>query len=450
MINPEKKYTLQEYIEILHRRMWYLIIPFILIVFVASIYSIAADKRYKASTLVLVTPQRVPEAFVQATVTSKVEERLQSIAQEVMSRTRLEQIIAEYKLYEKESRKLSKEELVDLMRSNINVELPTKKDEKGYFTISFTGDNPQVVTTIANRLASLFIEENLRIREQQAVGTTEFLSIELKTAKKKLDEMETSVTAYKTKHMGELPEQREANIKILEQLQNQNLKVSESLRAAQDRKLVIQKQLMEMPAAVELEDLRAKYTENHPDVIAAKKKYSDPENNKSNHDTRTVRKDPRYRELRSQLDLTDLEIRRLARESANLSGQVETYLARIEKSPAREQDMAALMREYNSTKQNYETLLKKSQEALQAENLEKRQKGEQFRVIDPARVPEKPFSPDIPKTMLISLLAGLGAGLAAVFLREQMDRSFYDATDVEITLGIKVLATIPKIEDEIA
>ncbi|PKN83980.1 MAG: hypothetical protein CVU51_11360, partial [Deltaproteobacteria bacterium HGW-Deltaproteobacteria-1] len=225
------------------------------------------------------------------------------------------------------------------MRSNINVELPTKKDEKGYFTISFTGDNPQVVTTIANRLASLFIEENLRIREQQAVGTTEFLSIELKAAKKKLDEMETAVTAYKTKYMGELPEQREANIKILEQLQNQNLKVSESLRAAQDRKLVIQKQLMEMPAAVELEDLRAKYTENHPDVIAAKKKYTGPEN-KSGYDTH-VRKDPRYRELRSQLDLTDLEIRRLARESANLSGQVETYLSRIEKSPAREQDMAA-------------------------------------------------------------------------------------------------------------
>jgi polysaccharide chain length determinant protein (PEP-CTERM system associated) len=448
MINPEKKYTLQEYIEILNRRMWYLIIPFLLIVFVASVYSIAADKRYKASTLVLVTPQRVPEAFVQATVTSKVEERLQSISQEVMSRTRLEQIIAEYKLYEKESRSRSKEELVDLMRSNINVELPTKKDEKGYFTISFTGDNPQVVTTIANRLASLFIEENLRIREQQAVGTTEFLSIELKAAKKKLDEMETAVTAYKTKYMGELPEQREANIKILEQLQNQNLKVSESLRAAQDRKLVIQKQLMEMPAAVELEDLRAKYTENHPDVIAAKKKYTGPEN-KSGYDTH-VRKDPRYRELRSQLDLTDLEIRRLARESANLSGQVETYLSRIEKSPAREQDMAALMREYSSTKQNYETLLKKNQDAIQAENLEKRQKGEQFRVIDPARVPEKPFSPDIPKTMLISLLAGLGAGLAAVFLREQMDRSFYDATDVEITLGIKVLATIPKIEDETA
>ncbi|MHB8139301.1 MAG: GumC family protein [Smithellaceae bacterium] len=450
MINPEKNYTVHEYVEILHRRVWYFIIPFVFIIAIASIYSIASDKQYKASTLVLVTPQRVPEAFVQATVTSKVEERLQSIAQEVMSRTRLELVIAEYKLYEKESRNRSKEELVDLMRKNINVELPTKKDEKGYFTVSFTGEDPQVVTTVANRLASLFIEENLRIREQQAVSTTEFLGVELAAAKKKLDEMESAVTAYKTKHMGELPEQREANIKILEQLQNQNQKLSESLRAAQDRKLVIQKQLMEMPAAVELEDLRTKYTENHPDVIAARKKYSDPENNKSGIGTRNVRKDPRYRDLQSQLTAADLEIRRLSAESGKLSGQAATYMARIEKSPAREQDMAGLMREYQSTKNNYETLLKKSQEAMQAENLEKRQKGEQFRVIDPARLPEKPFSPDIPKTMLISLLAGLGAGLAAAFLREQMDRSFYDAADVEITLGIKVLATIPKIEDTVA
>ena len=112
--------------------------------------------------------------------------------------------------------------------------------------------------------------------------------------------------------------------------------------------------------------------------------------------------------------------------------------------------MASLLREYQSTKETYERLLKKSQDAQQAENLEKRQKGEQFRVIDPARTPEKPFSPDIPKILLISLLAALGGGLALAFLREQMDRSFHDAADVEITLGLKVIATIPKIENKAA
>ncbi len=476
MINPLKKYTLDEYIEILRRRIWFVIIPFILIFAGACLFVLVTPKQYKAGTLVLVSPQRVPEAFVQATVTSKVEERLQSISQEVMSRTRLEQIITKYNLYEKQRNSLSKEELVDLMRRNIKVELPTKKDDKGYFTVSFIGSDPQVVTSVANQLASLFIEENLKIREQQAVGTTEFLASELAAAKEKLDKMEEAVTRYKRQYMGQLPEQQDTNIRVLEQLQTQNQRLGESLRAAQDRKLFIQKQMadMEMPSAAailpdgkttvqtgiggtyesqkdkltrELEDLRLKYTENHPDVVATKKRLANLEKNKNSYDA-GFRTDPRYKEMKNQLALTDLEIKRLQDESASLSGQINKYLARIEQTPVREQDMAGLMREYQSTKAAYETLLKKNQEAQQAENLEKRQKGEQFRVVDPARLPEKPFSPDIPKTLLIGLLAALGCGLAAAFLREQMDRSFHDASDVEIALGLKVLATIPKIEEK--
>ena len=251
MINPEKKITLDEYLEILRRRMWYIIIPFVLILAGATIYAITAPREYKASTLVLVSPQRVPEDFVRATVTSKVEERLQSIAQEVMSRTRLEKIITELRLYEKESKRLSKEEVVELMRKNIKVELPTKKDEKGFFTISFISKDPNTATSVANRLSSLFIEENLKIREQQASGTTEFLTTELTQSKAKLDQMEAAVAQYKSRFMGGLPEQRDTNLKILEQMQNQSQRIGESLRAAEDRKLFIQKQLtdMETPAS---------------------------------------------------------------------------------------------------------------------------------------------------------------------------------------------------------
>jgi polysaccharide chain length determinant protein (PEP-CTERM system associated) len=493
MINPAKTYTVEEYIEILHRRKWYIIIPFLVIVIGAGIYSIFAPRQYKASTLVLVSPQRVPEAFIPSTVTSKIEERLQSIAQEVMSRTRLEQIISELRLYEKEQKRLSKEEVVELMQKDIKIELPSKKDEKGHFSISYIGRDPIMVTTVANRLASLFIEENLKLREQQAVGTTEFLANELNMAKTKLDEMETAVTQYKKRYMGQLPEQRETNIRILEQLQSQYQRVGESLRAAQDRKLFIQKQMtdLESPAVSmgmagygkegrpspgkssyldmasspiapgsggsyesqkeslnrDLEELRTKYTEKHPDVIATKRRLADLEKKKDIYD---IKKDPRYRELKNQLAMTDMEIKRLEGEERYLSRQINSYRGRIEQIPFREQDMAGLMREHQSTKDTYERLLKKSQEAQQAENLEKRQKGEQFRVIDPARVPEKPFSPDIPKILLISLLAGAGCGLGSAFLREQMDRSFHDAGDVEIALGLKVLATIPRIEEKVA
>jgi len=492
MINPEKKFTLDEYFEILRHRMWYVIIPFVLIMAGASIYTIIAPREYKASTLVLISPQSVPENLVQATVTSKVEERLQSIAQEVTSRTRLETIITEFRLDEKNHKNLSKEEMVELMRKNIKVELPNKKDEKGgFFSISFINDNPNIAAAVTNRLSSLFIEENLKIREQQSSGTTEFLTNELATAKARLDHMETSVTNYKRRFMGGLPEQRDTNLKILEQMQMQNQRISESLRAAQDRKLFIQKQLtdMEMPASMpvavgsgkdnkylnkpyltqidassavandaggtyetkkdklkrELEDLRTKYTDNHPDVIAIKKKLADLEKNRDTYDN-DVKKDPRYKELNNQLMTTSIEIKRLQYESASISDQVNKYLGRIEQTPAREQDMAALLREYDSTKVAYETLLKKSQGAEQAENLEKRQKGEQFKVIDPAKIPEKPFTPDVPKILLIGLFAGLAGGLALAFIREQLDRSFYDASDVELSLGIKVLATIPKIE----
>ena len=493
MINPEKKFTLDEYLEILRRRMWYIIIPFVLVMVGASIYAIIAPREYKASTLVLVSPQSVPEDLVHATVTSKVEERLQSIAQEVMSRTRLETIITEFRLYEKERKHLSKEEVVELMRKNTKVELPTKKDEKGSFAISFISNDPNTAMAVANRLSSLFIEENLKIREKQASGTTEFLTNELADSKAKLDQMEASVTQYKRRFMGGLPEQRDTNLKILDQMQNQNQRISESLRAAEDRKLFIQKQLtdMEMPVSMpvaagsekdsqhsikpsltqkdassavaadtggtyenkkdklkrELEDLRTKYTDNHPDVIAMKKKLADLEKNKDTYDN-DIKKDPRFRELKNELTATSLEIKRLQDESGSISAQANKYLGRIEQTPAREQDMASLLREYESTKVAYETLLKKSQGAEQAENLEKRQKGEQFKVIDPARIPEAPFSPDVPKILLIGLFAGLAGGLALAFIREQLDRSFHDAADVELSLGIKVLATIPKIEEK--
>ena len=488
MINSAKSHTIEDYMEILRRRMWYIIIPFFLVALGAIIYVIIAPREYKASTLVLVTPQRVPEAFVPTTVTSRIDERLQSIAQEVMSRTRLEQIISELNLYRKERKSMSQEEVIALMQKNIKVELPTKKEEKGYFTISYIGANPTVVTTVANRLSSLFIEENLKIREQQAVGTTEFLTNELAASKTKLDVMETSIAQYKRKYMGELPEQRDTNLKILEQLQNQYQRLGESARSAQDRKLFIQKQLsdmeapppaksqvpetaasdsksknaqaMEKPAPVEsagsyetqretlkrtLEELQSKYKDSHPDVTAAKKKLADFESNK---ESRSITKDPRYRELYNQLTQTDMEIKRLTVDEGSISTQIARFRARLEAMPMREQDMASLVREYQNTKETYDTLLKKSQEAQQAENLEKRQKGEQFKVIDPARTPEKPFSPDVPKILLVGLLAGLASGLGLAFLREQMDRSFHDAEDAELTLGLNALAIIPRIEEE--
>ncbi|MGZ6230066.1 MAG: XrtA system polysaccharide chain length determinant, partial [Syntrophales bacterium] len=468
-------YNFDDYVEILRRRIWYLVIPFIVIMIGTTLFAMFAPRIYKASTLILVTPQKVPEAFVHPTVTSRIEERLQSISQEVLSRTRLEQVISQFGLYKDESRKLSREEIVELMQKDIKLELPKKNEDKGFFTISYQGADPNLVTTVANRLASLFIEENLRQREQQAVGTTEFLANELAATKAKLEQLEEVVSRYKRQHMGELPEQRDTNLRVLEQYQTQYQRNGENLRAAQDRKLYLQKQLADLestgPGAASasrapggpeaagtyeyqkdsltklLSDLRAKYTESHPDVIMVKKKLADLEAKK---DVNDIKKDPRYRALANQLSLTDMEIKRLQHEEAQISSQINRYRGRVENLPSREQEMASEFREYNNTKASYEILLKKSQDAQQAENLERRQKGEQFRVIDPARTPEKPFWPNIPKVFLIGFVLSIGFSFGCAIIREQLDRSFHDAGDVEVTLGLRVLATIPTIEQKTA
>ncbi len=483
MINPNKVFNVDDYKEIVLRRLPYIIIPFVLIFVGAVLYAFLAPKTYEARALILVTPQRVPSEFVRSTVTSRVNERLHSIEQEITSRTSLEQVIRDNNLYPKQTKSMPMEDVVGIMRKNILVKIVRGEGEElgGYFTITYKNADPRTAALVANRLTDLFIEGNLRIREQQAKGTTEFLKDELDGAKVKLEEQEKLLSDFKRKHSGELPEQRDTNLQMLTQLQQIYQRTGESLRSAQDRKLIIQKQLTDLEFPVtsaqaervqqltartsssspsarsggvqepqlyelknQLAELRTKYTEKHPDIVNLKKKIKEKE---SNQDL-DLRNNPRYRELNSQLESVNLEIKRFQDEEARLKAELDMYKARIERTGQREQDMASLTREHQTTKERYDSLLRKSQEAAQAENLERRQKGEQFRVIDPAAVPMTPAEPNRQRIILMGLMLGIGGGLGLAFVREQMDRSFHDPEDVEVTFGIKILASIPRIAEK--
>ena len=506
MINTEKPFDIHDYTEIFLRRIWYFVIPFVLIMTGAILYAFSLPKMYRATTLILVTPQKVPDTYVRPTVTSRIEDRLQSIGQEIMSRTRLEQVIAEFKLYPGESKSLSPEEIVESMRKNIRVEI---RGREGYFTISYIGKDPKIVTMVTNKLASLFIEENLKLREQQAQGTSDFLSVELNAMRTKLEEQEGTISDFKKKHMSELPEQRDANLKILEQLQLQSQKVNDNLKAAQDRKVIVQKQLSDMKIQMALgpvsenpkeegtattiqpnlpqpptpkqklqsleaqlnqgrtllNELKSKYTEKYPDIVRAEKYVADLEEKVQEakayyiamSNTRVRETAISYspiaesvQEMESQLVATELEMKRLREEDSRIKTRIAGFQARVENTPMRELAMANLTRDYQNTKEAYLTLLKNSNEAQQAENLERRQKGEQFKVIDPARIPEKPMQGMVLKILLFGLLGGMGFGFGMAFLREQMDQSFRDAEDLEATMEFKVLANIPKIEKKAA
>jgi polysaccharide chain length determinant protein (PEP-CTERM system associated) len=513
MINPEKSFDFHDYIEIFLRRIWYVVIPFVIIVVGTITYVLIAPKEYRATSVILVTPQEVPEAFVRPTVTSRIEARLQSINEEIMSRAQLEKIISEFKPYPDLAKSKSNEEIIEKMRRDITVEIKGRQEgrqegKQGVFAISYIGKNPIVVARVTNKLASLFIEENLKVREKQAQGTSEFLSNELNAKRTKLEEQETLITNFRRQYSGELPEQRDANVKVLEQLQLLYQRIGESLGRAQDRKLIIQKQISDTelllasspnikdgftsmvtpfkdPQVVQLEQLKnqladyqAKYTEKHPDIVMVKKRIEELEakiekdksekkaegpiavselptpstemKKEKKEGKSELKLNPRYKEMEAQLIAVELEIQRLKEEEEKIKAQINRYRERIENTPIREQAMANITRDYQSIKESYQSLVTKSQEALQAENLERRQKGEQFKVIDPASVPVKPFSPNIPKILLFGLMLGLGGGFGMAFFREQMDHSFRDAEDLETTLGFKVLTNIPKIEKKAA
>lgn len=540
MINPEKPFTMSDYIEILLRRIWFIVIPFLVVLAGTVLYALYAPREYKATTLILVTPQKVPEDFVKSTVTSNIEDRLETISQEIMSRTRLEELIFEFKLYPELTKNRSKEEVVELMRKNVIIEIPKKEKEKNHFTISYIGKDPRVVAHVTAKLASSFIEENLKVREQQAQGTSEFLSVELQATKEKLETQEKAVTHFKRQFMGELPEQKDANIRVLEQLQNQYQRMSESLGSARDRKVLIQKQLADLEMMIaslkgktasasnekkdesaspypllfpsqgpssmvenqgkpggkdsledqleklqaSLKDLELQYTEKHPDILLTKRRIKELEtriekarlDREAEEDkspptlvsqlparkleaSKEKREDPiekqellrltlRYNDMENQLVSTDMEIERLKEDEAKVKTQISRYRERIENTPAREQAISDLTRDYQNTREAYHGLMQKTQDSQRSENLERRQKGEQFRIVDPARVPEKPFKPDILKVLLIGLFLAVGAGLGTAFFREQMDRSFHDPGDIEAALDLRVMANIPRVKEE--
>jgi len=287
--------TPQDYIELIHRRKWWIVIPFVACIALSFGVYKKLPKIYKATTLILVQPQEVPEDYVKPTVKSPVSDRLNTLTQQILSRTRLEGVIREFNLYSDKIGNSTMEEIVDLMRKAINIEVQRTRgrDVQNTFTISYEGKDPRKVMIVTNRLVSLFIEENLRDRERQAVGTSDFIERELSTIEVALKEKEKHIRGFKERNMGELPGQLDANLRILERLQDQIKNNNDARRAAEERRIMLQREISELskqgtsvvagvvvsenPLLTQLTQLKARltelqsmYTDKHPDVIDTK------------------------------------------------------------------------------------------------------------------------------------------------------------------------------------
>ena len=504
-----------EYLDILRRRKWLAIFSFLFILFGAFVYSVVTPELYKSSTMILVVPQRVPEGYVRSTVSVKIEERLATIQQQVMSRTRLTTVMDELGLFKEERKKLPMEEVVDTMRKRIQIQVASSErtrqrgEGSDAFTLTFTHENPQMAMLTASRLASFFIDENLKTREQQAVGTSEFLDSQLQETKGKLEAQEEKVKEYKLRFMGELPQQLQANLQILSRLQEQMKMNSDAIRSAQDRKVYVEAQIGAYEAQLnairsqlgaagvdngavsedsgyalmselaakksQLSSLSAKYTENYPEIRRLKDEVAQLEKQLAEANRRegapgttspTLTRRPvaggpafgtapgapergEINRLRAQSAGLDSEIASLKKEREGIGRNIATLEARIEKSPRREQEMISLTRDYENLKNQYDDLLKKKLDADVSQNLEKRQKGEQFQILDPANLPQEPFTPNRPKIFGIALMLAFLVGIGGAFGLEMLNPTLRGTQDFRHFFDLHVLGSIPAIRDKL-
>jgi len=477
---------LSDYWDIFVRRRWWIIIPAIVIAGGTVGVVSKLPKVYRSQTTILVEPQKVPSDFVKPTVTTDVNNRLQIISQEILSRTHLQRIIDEYGLYKNESKfdrflnillqkgSPTQEEIIDAMRKDITIETISDDQDRnhalGAFKIYYQGYDPALVQQVTRELAALFIEENVKVREQQAQGTTRFIDDELEKARLSLEEQERRLKDFKAAHMGTLPEQEAANLQLLGQLQTALQVTGDALARAQSQKLYEESLLSAIttretdplsPAGQsgldsrreQLDLAEAEYTPNHPDVIQLKNEVkrleqeaASPGKPAKNGQAPARPKDLGPAQTQGQIALLDDEIKRRTQQEADIEKRIKQMEARVEALPWVEQQMSDLNRDYEISKMNYQSLLEKKNASAMAAEMEERAEGEQFRVLDPANFPEKPYKPDVAQLSLLGVLGGVLCGCALGLLVEFQDRSIRSAQDATFYLAMPALASLPLLD----
>jgi polysaccharide chain length determinant protein (PEP-CTERM system associated) len=470
-------YTPEAILKIGGRRKWQIVLPALVIAAAASWWIHGLPDQYRSYALLLVVPQRVPETFVRSTVTTRRDDRLQSITQQILSRTQLERIILDFDLYADRHKTETMQDIVDSMRTR-DIEIrPVKGDA---FRLGFSADSPDVAMRVVERLVSLFIVETSLDRATLAEGTDQFLEAQLEEARRKLIDNETKLTEYRRRHTGELPNQLEANVRGLHNTEMQMQVLADSLNRDRDRQLMLERSLKDASlseliearaplapadtskltateqlerAETALKDMQSTLTERHPDIVTMKQTIAELRTRTEAERVRHVEsaeasaaeklRHSRLEESRAELSAVEQQIAQKTAEGERLRSVLLNYQRRIEDAPTREAEMATLSRDYDTLQQTYRGLLSKKQDSEIAANLERQQIGAQFKVLDPARLPEEPFAPRRARLYAVSVLGGLGIGLLFAIILERFDRALRTQDDVRLALGLPVLAAIP-------
>ncbi len=488
---PGRKYAIEDFLRIAWRRKWLILLPFV----VVSVATVLVVRRlpdvYRSETTILVIPQRVPDSYVRATVTDRIGDRLQSLNQQILSRSSLEKIIVELNLFQNERSTTSMEDLIARMRNTVKVDPVRGGCVQGQLTSSPDPVTAQVVT---ERLATLFIQMNVEDRGSLAQGTSVFLKERLVEQEQRLIEQEKKLEAYRLAHAGELPSQAASNVQGLQSARAQLQTLVDSMNRERERLGTKERELGDLlvpepagavppagvsspsggsstPAASPVEELaearsqlltmEERLTAEHPDVRRLRRRVAQLEAQvqvlKSQRPAapataavpapaqtpNELQRERRIRDLRAEIDAINQRIGALQRDQQRILQEINVYQARLEAVPVRESEQVELMRDYETVQTLYRDLLSKHEAAKIAEAMEKGRVGEQFRVLDPALIPDRPYSPDRLKLNALGIAFGLLIGLGIVAALEFMDSTLKSEEDIRTVLALPVIATIP-------
>jgi polysaccharide chain length determinant protein (PEP-CTERM system associated) len=434
-----------------------------------------APARYRSETLIMVVPQQVPDTYVKATVTQSMADRLPSITDQILSRSRLERIIQEMNLYPSERGREVMEDVVARMRKDVAVDVAGKEADS--FRVSYTSKDAETARKVTERLAALYIEQNLTDRNNQAESTSQFLEAQLEDAKRRLVEQEKKLEEYRRQHSGQLPSQLPANLQVIQSATLQLQALNESTNRTQERRLLIERQIadaQEIPliaadssaesqvpqspvqqlalARARLKVALDRFTPVHPAVVSLKRTIAELEAQIGNDPSLSMpaltpaeaSQKKKMLDLQAELAVIDHQLQTYRTEENRLKAMIGSYEAKVEVAPTRESELTELTRDYSTLQSAYSTLLLKRESSTVAANLERRQIGEQFRIIDPASRPNRP-SNQLQQLGVMSSGAGIGLalGLLIVGWREYRDTSFRREDEIHRTLKLPVLALVP-------
>jgi polysaccharide chain length determinant protein (PEP-CTERM system associated) len=447
-------------------------------------------KQYMSQTVVLVESDKIPRKLIPQLPTDNSRDRFRTLAEEILARPRLERILDELDPYP-EMMDAPRADVVDMIRSRTVIGLRGNDA----FVLQYRDTNPQRAQRMVTRLASMFIEETSGARARQVQGANEFIDSQLVETKAELVQVEGNLKQIKQRYMGMLPGQLEANLSTLQRFQLERQSVAEQIRMANERRSLLERQLAmqsEMSeseaqlvpavptATAELDSaspggaslpalkgylaqLLTRYKEEHPEVVATKTRIARLEAEEAAsaasappaeevappaEDAASAGvSDFLLSDLTAQVAAVDRDVQALEARYDQIGKQIEVYQTRVEKIPEVEQELQSLERDYSLISRYYSELLSRKLEAETAGAVERKWQEEQFKVLDPAQVPQKPVSPKPMVFLLLGILVGLGAGVGAAFLAEIADPTVKNLRELEALLPYPVLLTLPRLKE---